>query len=189
MYCKTYRSILNDLQPRMKDYDVQKENLSCPKKKAENKFVEWLTGGLTKWMKKWMSILWLNYLSESKFKIMATTLRTSPTPSPKKKPNNLKLPERSCSRVSVLCSKDVLYQGTSTSSSCKTTCISKPVTSQQFYLPRLRKDLWYPRLPLCPQAHSEIKAPFEDGPTNKLNYFCYAIPNGEKAQNSRWTII
>ena len=39
--------------------------------------------------------------------------------------------------------------------------------------------------PLRPQAHFEIKASFEDGPTNKLNYFCYVTTNGEKAQSSR----
>jgi hypothetical protein len=33
------------------------------------------------------------------------------------------------------------------------------------------------------------KSFLEDGPTNKLNYFCYATTNGEKARSPRWTII
>lgn len=48
---------------------------------------------------------------------------------------------------------------------------------------KLRLNSWCS--PLCPQAHFEIKPFFEDRPTNKLNYFCYATTNGEKAQSSR----
>lgn len=48
----------------------------------------------------------------------------------------------------------------------------------------LKTSLWFSSSP-CAQAHLVIKAFFEDGPTNKLNYFCYATTNGEKAQSSR----
>lgn len=41
---------------------------------------------------------------------------------------------------------------------------------------------------MCPHTRFEIKVVCEDEPANKLNYFCYATTDGEKAQSSRWTI-
>lgn len=66
MYCKTCTSILNNLQPCMKDYYVQKENWSCPEK-VENKYLlngSWIDWQ-SEWMNEWMSVSFLNYLRDS----------------------------------------------------------------------------------------------------------------------------
>lgn len=92
-------------------------------------------------------------------------------------------------RKSVLCSKDVLYQVTSTSSLGKTTHIFRNLLYPTNFPSWDAEDRSGVLPPPCPQAHLVIEAFFEDGRTNKLNYFCYATTNGEKAPSSRWTII
>lgn len=52
----------------------------------------------------------------------------------KKKKKQPKATKKKLPEKSVLCSKDVLYHGTSYSLPCKSTYISKPVISKQFYL-------------------------------------------------------
>lgn len=146
----------------------------------ENKYL--LNGWQTDWPREWMhecQQLLLNYPQDNKSKIMVLTCW---------KKTNCSY-QKEGARKSVLCSKDVLYQATRISSLGKTTHIFQNLLYPSNFPSWDTEDRSVVLPPPCPQAHLVIKAFFEDGPTNKLNYFCYATTNGEKAQSSRWTII
>ena len=87
-----------------------------------------------------------------------------------------------------LCCKVVLYQGTQPLFMMQNHMHFQTCSILAIFLSETRR-VSSGFSPPCPQAHFEIYAAFEDGPTNKLSYFCYATTNGEKEQSSRWTII
>ena len=183
LYCKMSISILNNLQPCVTDDYVQKENWSCPGMKVENKyllFVEWLTDGLT-------ANEWVNGRSPCSItsrtvslNVIAMTLKTKQTKktktTKKKLPRNLFFAARMCSIRVQTClhpAKPQAFQNLF----CASTYTSRDPEERLMVLATMSSStLWNKRF-------------FWRRPNDKLNYFCYATANGERAHSSRWTII